>query len=206
MHGLWLSHHQNSCIFESTLVVSALNLGTWLHFIIIFFLILQYDHLCPWYIIHGFTALYFNGVSNSNILPWEDTQSFCKSSIAHQNNAQFQKLIFSVCDLFFTSIFTEEHFFISPHFFSPATLLWLNSASVLFSLESFTGESNKNKLEAQNNSNSWYWKVLGKLAAVFSRSKSSSNALSSQWLSVPAFLSWHVFVGPLSNSFPLFGD
>lgn len=68
--------------------------------------------------IHGFTALYFNGVSNSNILPWEDTQSFCKLSIAHQNNAQFHKLIFSVCDLVFTSIFTEEHFFIFSTFLS----------------------------------------------------------------------------------------
>lgn len=100
----------------------------------------------------------------------------------------------------------KNTFSFSPHFFPPATLLWLNSASVLFSLESFTGESIKNKLKAQNNSNFWYWKVLGKLAAVFSGSKSSSNALRSQWLSIPAFLSWHIFVGPLSNSFSLFGD
>lgn len=100
----------------------------------------------------------------------------------------------------------KNTFSFSPHFFPPATLLRLSSASVLFSLEFFTGEFNKNKLKPQNNSNSWYWKVLGKLAVVFSRSKSSSNALSSQWLSIPAFHSWHVFVRPLSNSFSLFGD
>lgn len=48
----------------------------------------------------------------------------------------------------------KNTFSFSLHFFSSATLLWLSSASVLFSLECFIGESNKNKLKAQNNSNS----------------------------------------------------
>lgn len=115
--GLWFTHYQNSCISKSTLVISALNLETCLHFIIIFFLFLEYDHLCHWWFIHGFAILCLHGVSNSNFVPFEDAQSFWKWSIAHKSNINCStSFISSVCDLLFTLTSAEEYFLIFSTF------------------------------------------------------------------------------------------